>query len=224
MTRGFFITGTDTGVGKTVATVVIMNTLKQSGYKVAGMKPVASGCSNTDNGLRNDDAQQIQQAASENNPYEWINPYAFVDPIAPHIAAQRESVKIDPEKIIAAYHKLSNQNQVIIVEGAGGWRVPYADNLLTSDLVKRLKLDVILVVGIRLGCINHAILTAESVEQDGLRLTGWIANELCDNYPESEEIIETLNLHISPPMLGHLPWMPGKKVQQSYIKHELIFR
>lgn len=207
MSRGIFVTGTDTGIGKTFAAVAIMQALRHRGLSVAGMKPVASGCEpGIDGDLINDDALQLQSVASHMYPYEQVNPYAFLEPIAPHIAAQKCNKEVSLDKICVAYETLSSSSQWVIVEGAGGWRVPINQNQTTSDLVRSLHLDVIMVVGLRLGCINHALLTAEAIRNDGIRLSGWVINCLSDDYLDEEETVKTLTGKINSPCLGRIPW------------------
>ena len=156
----FFITGTDTGVGKTWFTVSLMTALKQRGFKVMGMKPVATGAIMTKNGLINEDAKLIMQNCSQKVSYNLINPFVFEVPSAPHVAAKHKGVVIDLDQIIKNYHLLRSMCDVLVVEGVGGWRVPVTNEHSLTDLVSKFDLSVILVVGMRLGCINHAILTA----------------------------------------------------------------
>lgn len=206
-TRGFFITGTDTEVGKTWFTLALMQAFQAKGMMVAGMKPVASGCEETIAGPRNADALSIQTQATTVNDYSVINPYAFVPPIAPHIAAALKGTEINIDRIARAYARLSGQNDVVIVEGVGGWRVPLTGGASLADMVHALNLPVILVVGMRLGCINHAFLTAETIVSDGLSLVGWVASHLNVSLPESDSILHTLTEAIPAPLLGILPYL-----------------
>ena len=200
----FFITGTDTGVGKTWFTVSLMTALKQRGFKVMGMKPVATGAIMTKNGLINEDAKLIMQNCSQKVSYNLINPFVFELPIAPHVAAKHEGVVIELDQITKNYHLLKSMCDVLVVEGVGGWRVPVTDKCSLSDLVSKLDLSVILVVGMRLGCINHAILTAEAINADGMNLCGWVSNHLDRVYSKSEETIKTLKKRLDCPHIGNL--------------------
>jgi dethiobiotin synthetase len=205
MAKGFFITGTDTEVGKTLCTVGLMAKLQQQGHSVVGMKPVASGCTETPDGLRNDDALMIQRQASRMVDYEVINPYCFLPAIAPHIAAAQGGRRIKLGKIVERFIQLKAQADYVVVEGVGGWQVPLNDDETVADLVLALKLPVILVVGLRLGCINHALLTAESVRASGCQLIGWIANTLCDEMPGQALNIQAIETRIAAPLLGVVP-------------------
>ena len=207
---GYFITGTDTGVGKTVITLGLMQHLRQQGKTVAAMKPVASGCEQTPAGLRNDDAVQLLQQSSICLDYDQVNPYAFEPAIAPHIAAARCGVRIEPEKIQRIYATLTEQADCVLVEGVGGWQVPLDDRLTMSDLAVLLGLDAILVVAMRLGCLNHALLTAAAIQSSGLKLAGWVANCLPSMQAEAvDESINALKSMISAPLLGIVPALPG---------------
>ena len=203
---GYFITGTDTNVGKTVITLGLMQYLQQQGQTLAAMKPVASGCEQTPQGLRNEDALQLMQQSSISLDYELVNPYAFEPAIAPHIAAARCGVRIEPEKIRQIYATLTEQADCVLVEGVGGWQVPLHDQLTMADLAVLLGLDVILVVAIRLGCLNHALLTVAAIQSSGLKLAGWVANCLPSGQAEAaDENINTLKSMISAPILGIVP-------------------
>jgi dethiobiotin synthetase len=206
--RGYFITGTDTGVGKTVVTLGLMQALQTRGNTVVAMKPVAAGCEQTPDGLRNDDALRLQQQASIELDYAQINPYAFAPAIAPHIAAEQAGVRIDIENIINKYSELSCMSDCVLVEGAGGWQVPLNGDQTLADLARFLGLDVIMVVGIRLGCLNHALLTAVSIAAAGCTLAGWVANQLPPSSECTQENINYLKSRISVPLLGVLPIMP----------------
>ncbi len=172
-TRGWFVTGTDTEIGKTHVACGLLRLLAGHGLQVAGFKPVATGCEVSPDGLRNADALALREAGTVDVPYEIVNPYAFAPPIAPHLAAREVGVAIGPEPIVRAFNTLSARVDAVVVEGAGGWRVPLGDDWDMADLAATLDLPVILVVGMRLGCINHALLSAEAI---GPRLCGWVAN------------------------------------------------
>jgi len=204
--RGVFVTATDTGAGKTVASLGLMAALSGDGRRVAGMKPVASGSRPGESGeLRNEDALLLQMAGPAGIPYADINPYALREPLAPHLAAERQGVRIGLESIAAAFARLRACAEAVVVEGVGGWRVPLNDVETTADLVRRLELPVILVVGLRLGCISHALLTAEAIANDGLELRGWIANHLDPDYQEAAATVEFLGSRLGVPRIGSIP-------------------
>lgn len=205
MARGIFVTGTDTGVGKTLISAALIRALHAHGLRVTGMKPVASGSEMHEQGLRNADALCLQAAASVQLPYATVNPYTFAPAIAPHIAAQLAGTSIELERIIAAYLECMAAADAVVVEGAGGWRLPLDDKSFLSDFVKRESLDVLLVVGLRLGCLNHARLTAEAIQGDGCKLIGWIGNRIDANLPFAEENIATLQTLLEVPCLGIVP-------------------
>lgn len=212
--QGFFVTGTDTEVGKTWATLALMGAWKKQGKRVAGMKPVASGCKEGAGGLRNEDALLIQSLCSERFPYDWINPCAYSPPIAPHIAAEQCGRPVDVEAIKSAYEFLRQRSEVVVVEGIGGWRVPLGDKTSLIDIVQSLNLPVLLVVGLRLGCINHALLTVESVDINGCRLAGWIACPVDEHYSTTDETITALKQRLTSPFLGILPRLPEPDVSR----------
>ena len=205
--QGFFITGTDTEVGKTEITLGLMSALRASGRSVLGMKPVASGCEMASGGLRNPDALRIAAACSRETDYSLVNPYAFEPAVAPHLAAAQAGVEIRFEKIFDSFQTLSAQADVTVVEGVGGWRVPLGPDGDLADLAVALGLPVVLVVGLRLGCINHALLTVESILWRGLALAGWVANSVDPAMALREENIATLRAAIDAPCLGVVPWM-----------------
>lgn len=209
MNRGIFVTGTDTGVGKTWISLGLMAALQAQGLAVLGMKPVASGCDTTPDGLRNEDALLLQQQGSIPVVYEVINPYAFAPPIAPHLAAAQAGRRIELDLIKDTYRALAAQAEVVVVEGAGGWLVPLSDEVTMAGLAQALDLDVVLVVGMRLGCINHALLSAESIRAHGCRLAGWVANTLAAPMAQLENNIATLQQRIAAPLLGVVPALDG---------------
>jgi dethiobiotin synthetase len=206
--RGYFITGTDTGVGKTAVTLGLMRLLQARGNTVVAMKPVAAGCEPTPAGLRNDDALRLQQQASIELDYAQVNPCAFAPAIAPHIAAEQAAVRIDIDKIIIKYIELYHVSGCVLVEGVGGWLVPLNADETLADLALQLELDVIMVVGIRLGCLNHALLTAAAITAAGCTLVAWVANQLPPALEGAQENINYLKSRISVPLLGVLPIMP----------------
>lgn len=206
MGQGCFITGTDTAVGKTTVTLGLMRALAQRGFTVSGMKPVASGCQRTAEGLRNRDAEMLRQHCSMPIAYELVNRYAFDPPIAPHLAAKQAGVEIELDAISQDFQRLDDKSDFTLVEGIGGWAVPLNDHERISHLVRRMAIPVILVVGLRLGCINHALLSAEAIGNDGVPLLGWVANGIDDHYRNSDQTLYTLSAQISAPLLDFVPW------------------
>ncbi len=208
MTQALFVTGTDTGVGKTRVAAALCRGLAARGARVAAMKPVASGCILTPKGLRNEDAMALRAAMNVRAQYSEVNPYAFEPAIAPHIAAREAGVDIDFDVLDRAYGRLRMQSDVLIIEGAGGWLAPLDAVRGFADLAVHWQADVILVVGMRLGCLNHALLTAESVERRGLRLRGWVANSIDPGFERLPENISSLESRISAPCLGNFSFQP----------------
>ncbi len=205
MTRGFFITGTDTEVGKSWCTSGLMTKLRQQGHSVVGMKPVASGCHETLGGLRNEDAQLLQTQSSTAVDYSLLNPYAFRPAIAPHLAAEQAGERIKLGKITERFIQLKGMAEYVVVEGVGGWQVPLNDEETVADLAQALRLPVILVVGLRLGCINHALLSAESIRASGCSLLGWIANSVDPQMRLPQESVTAISQRITAPLLGIIP-------------------
>jgi len=201
--QAYFVTGTDTEVGKTFATCALLSLASAQGLRALGMKPIAAG---VDHNGRNEDVEQLIAASSIKAPRELVNPYCFEAPVAPHIAAAIEGRSIDTNRIAAAARDLAADADLLLVEGVGGFRVPLGDDVDTADLAERLGLPVILVVGLRLGCLNHALLTAEAIRARGLKLAGWIANGIDPDLPWPEENITALKERIAAPLLGFLPW------------------
>ena len=201
----FFITVSDTGVGKTWFTVAFMAALKRRGLNVMGMKPIATGAEKIKDKLINEDAKLIMQNCSQRVSYNLVNPFVFELPSSPHVAAKHQGTVIDLDQIIKNYHFLKSMCDVLVVEGVGGWRTPITDEHSLTDLVSKLNVSVILVVGMRLGCINHAILTAEAIKADGLNLCGWASNHLDRVYSDSEETIKTLKKRLNCPHIANLP-------------------
>lgn len=206
--RGWFVTGTDTEIGKTRTSCGLLRAFAAAGRRSAGMKPVASGSMRTPDGLRNEDALALQRCASVPLPYELVNPYAFEPPIAPHIAATEAGVRIELERILDAFAQVSARSEVTIVEGVGGWCVPLSNQLTLPQLARALGLPVIMVVGMRLGCLNHAVLTARAIQEDGLQLAGWVANGIAAEFPRAQENLATLREAIAAPLLGEVPHGP----------------
>ena len=207
--HGFFITGTDTEIGKTHIAQGLIHLLKQQGYVTTAMKPVSAGCETTEAGLRNDDAVKLQHATGLDLDYELLNPYALEPAIAPHIAAEEAGVRINKDRIKERFDQLCTQADAIVVEGAGGWFVPLNETETMADLAQDLGLPVILVVAIRLGCLNHTLLSISAIVQSGLPIAGWIANHVNESGPYDEANIQSLCDRIEPPLLGRVPYMPG---------------
>jgi dethiobiotin synthetase len=201
-----FVTGTDTGVGKTRVAAALCRALAARGTRVAAMKPVASGCALTPEGLRNEDALTLLAAMNVRARYSDVNPYAFAPAIAPHIAAREAGVDIDFSVLDRAYERLRMQSQALIVEGAGGWLAPLDSSRGFADLAVHWQMDVVLVVGMRLGCLNHALLTAEAVRRRGLQFTGWVANRLDARMSAFEQNVQTLRERLGAPLLGTVPF------------------
>jgi dethiobiotin synthetase len=202
-----FVTGTDTGVGKTLISSALLYGLSQAGLKAAGMKPLAAGAEMREGVLHNDDVFQLEAASSLALPRDLVVPYLLREPAAPHIAAALEQTAIDPQRLLSAYAQIAAQAESVVVEGVGGFRVPLTDDFDTADLAEKLQLDVILVVGLRLGCLNHALLTAEAIAARGLRLAGWVANQIDPAMPHQQENIDALSQRLSAPLLGVVPHM-----------------
>jgi dethiobiotin synthetase len=203
-----FVTGTDTGVGKTRIACALCAAYAARGQRVAAMKPVASGCTQTPAGLRNEDAAALRAAMTVPAAYGEVNPYAFEPAIAPHIAAMEAGCSIDFELLDGCYARLCGRSDVTIVEGAGGWLAPLDATRTFADLALRWKLDVILVVGLRLGCLNHALLTAQAVEARGLKLAGWVGNSLDPHFERREANVDALRSRLAANCLGIFPYSP----------------
>lgn len=203
----WFITGTDTEVGKTVASCALLQAAVAAGYHAVGYKPVASGSQMTPEGIRNDDALALQRASARPLPYEMINPLTFIEPTSPHIISAYEQRPITFSVISEGLAKLEQLSDWLLVEGAGGWFTPLSDSTTFADWVKQEQLPVILVVGVKLGCINHAILTAEAIKASGLRLAGWIANAIQPPGKWHLEYMTTLKQRLAAPLLGEIPWL-----------------
>jgi dethiobiotin synthetase len=207
MRKGFFVTGTDTEVGKTLAAAALIHALRRRGLRAVGMKPVAAGCTLRDGRWHNDDVDMLSAACAIPVPAEELNPYRFREPIAPHIAAARLGVDIDLGRIEACFDALAARSDAVVVEGAGGFLVPLSASTSFADLAVCLGLPVVLVVGLRLGCINHALLTQEAILRRGLTLAGWIANRIDLAMPAAEDNLDTLRRSLQAPMLADMPWM-----------------
>ena len=217
--QAYFVTGTDTGVGKTLVASALVCRFAQHGMRSVGMKPVAAGCSMKNGRLMSDDVEQLLAASNVEAPLDLVNPYALVPAIAPHIAAQQSGVALDLPTMLSAYQRLTDMADVVIVEGVGGFRVPLDNNFDMADLAQTLALPTVMVVGMRLGCLSHALLTAEAIERRGLRLAGWVANRIDPEMPVYEENLQTLCQRLEAPCLGVLPWLGPHAVAADAATH-----
>lgn len=208
MSPSYFIAGTDTDIGKTTIAAGLLHAARLNGLSTLGAKPVASGCAVTPKGLRNSDALALMAQSSVQMTYDEINPVAFEPAIAPHLAAREADVAISVSSLLAAMRKVLDKGaDFTLIEGAGGWRVPLSGQANLSDLAMALKLPVILVVGVRLGAINHALLTAEAIARDGLQLAGWVANIVEPKTARLEENLASLAERLPAPCLGRVPYL-----------------
>lgn len=211
MIDAFFVAGTDTDVGKTVSSKAILDALNMKGLNTAAYKPVAAGSEDKGEGVQNSDAIHLRSVANVELSYEEVNPYALLLPSSPHIAAEAEGVVIDYSVLSQGLAVLKAKSDVVLVEGAGGWRVPVSKDDCLSTWVKQEKLPVVLVVGIKLGCLSHAMLTAEAIQHDGLEIIGWVANRVNPGTEHYAEIIAMLEDKMPAPKLGEIPYMPSVK-------------
>lgn len=207
MAKRWFVTGTDTEVGKTVASCALLQAAALAGWRTAGYKPVASGSEMTDEGVRNGDALALQRHSTQALDYAQVNPLTFLEPTSPHIVSREEGRPITFGALSAGLRDLERQADWVLVEGAGGWFTPLSDTTFFSDWVVEEQLPVILVVGVKLGCINHALLTAAAVQSAGLRLAGWVANDVQPPGRRHAEYLATLRAQLPAPMLGEIPWL-----------------
>lgn len=212
--KAFFITGTDTNVGKTLIAAGLLVAAKQQGLTTAALKPVAAGCEKADEGLRNSDALLLQSVMTQPLHYDQINPYALEAAIAPHIAAQQEKRSLSVDRLSGFCRGVLSSANFTLVEGAGGWRVPLNARETLADLAKNLDLPVIIVVGVRLGCINHALLTFEAIVRDGLAVAGWVTNCVDADMPVLQENIESLKVRLPVPCLGVVPFLAEPSPEQ----------
>jgi dethiobiotin synthetase len=204
----YFVTGTDTEIGKTLISSALLHGLVQEGMQAAGMKPVAAGAEMRDGVMHNDDVASLAAASNVKLPQELAVPYLLREAIAPHRAAALEGVRIDGVHILACHAKIVELAEAVVVEGVGGFRVPLSDNFDTADLAQKLDLPVVLVVGLRLGCINHALLTADAIAARGLTLAGWVANLVDPQMRQVEATLEALKMRLDAPLLGYVPRLP----------------
>ena len=201
----FFVAGTDTEIGKTLVSCALLHGFARAGLSAAAMKPIASGAVERDGVLHNEDADQLDAAANVALPNDIRTPFMMREPIAPHIAAAREGVALDIGRIVRAHQFAMTKADIVVVEGVGGFRVPLTDTHDTADLAVALNLPVVLVVGMRLGCISHALLTAEAIASRGLKLAGWVANRIDPAMLYPEENIASLKQRIDAPLIGVIP-------------------
>ena len=204
--RGVFITGTDTGVGKTFVTTALVRALVRSGMRVSVMKPVAAGAELTRDGLRNADALALMAAANVESGYETVNPFCFPLPASPHIAAASAGIAVDRAVIRRRFEELAALSDIVVVEGAGGWLAPISDTETMADIAVMLDVTMLEVVGLRLGCLSHALLTAHGIESKGLQLAGWIANHLQPHFEHADENIAALEKRLPAPLLEVVPF------------------
>ena len=203
--RGFFVTGTDTGVGKTLVAVTLVRALAAQGTRVAVMKPVAAGTVKTPEGEFNDDALELLAASNVKAAYEDVNPWLLTTPASPHLAARHDGVSIGAEKVLTAFRRLAAASDVVMVEGAGGWLAPISSVATMADIAAQLALPVIFVVGMRLGCLNHALLTREAIRSYGLPFAGWIANKMHSEMALAGANIDSLASRFGAAPLGIVP-------------------
>jgi len=222
---GFFVTGTDTEIGKTFVSSLLIRVLAEEDLRVVGMKPIASGAKIVDGVLKNEDALSLMEASNVITKYNEINPYVFEEAVSPHIAAEKAGVEIEIEQIKNNFEQLKNKSDVVVIEGVGGWLAPLSYETTVSDLAKTLSQPIILVVGLRLGCLSHALLTAEAIRQSGLPIAGWIANHVKKDFSYVEKNISTLKhvLHDFP-FLGSIPFQTSLKnnKQQHHLNKQLL--
>lgn len=216
---GWFITGTDTGIGKTEVAVCLLDALARAGHAAVGMKPVASGCRSTPAGLRHADAERLLAASTVAAAYADVNPYAFAPAIAPHLAAAAAGIDIDLHRIASHFERLQRLAAWVVVEGAGGWSVPLTERLTMADLACKLRLPVILVVGLRLGCLNHALLTVGAIQAAGAQFAGWVANGIDPDFDCIAENVTTLTKRIAAPLLATIPHTPDANFSPAIRDH-----
>lgn len=210
----FYVTGTDTGIGKTIASTALLHALRARGQRAVGMKPVASGCTREADGWRNEDALALQEASTPRPRYDDLNPYALPLPLAPELAAADAGVQLELAPIAAAFDRLRAQADVVVVEGVGGWAAPLSATLDQADLARALRLPVVLVVGLRLGCLNHARLSAAAIAADGLQCIGWIGNEIDPAMERIDDNMAMLRARLPMPCWGRLPYRPQPQAEQ----------
>ena len=222
MKQGFFVTGTDTGVGKTLISAALIHSLRNENVRVSGMKPIASGCIETGHGLKNEDADLLLEASNVDADYDLICPCRFLPPIAPHIAAQGQGTVISIEHIMGCYHRLQSVSDKIVVEGVGGWQVPLDEHKSMSDLAIELDLPVIIVVGGRLGCINHAMLTAGSILASGLSIAGWVFNQVEPDMQQVDAVKQALQNRMPGHLLADISWQKNPDFREISLQLDML--
>jgi dethiobiotin synthetase len=217
MKQKYFITGTDTDAGKTLIASALLFKAKSAGLTTVGLKPIAAGCELTPDGLRNDDALKLIEQSTDKIPYEQVNPISFAEPIAPHIAGQKLRKPLSADRTIGLLRGvlMINRSEFILIEGAGGYKVPLNPKETFADVVKELRLPVILVIGMKLGCLNHALLTVEAIRRDGLAIAGWVASKVDNDMLAYEENIETLHAMIPAKCLGIVPYLDNATAENA---------
>ncbi|HEV8644760.1 MAG TPA: dethiobiotin synthase [Burkholderiales bacterium] len=221
--RGYFVTGTDTGVGKTRIATALLRAFARRGLRAVGMKPVAAGCEQADGALVSEDVTALTAASTVAAPVDLINPYRFQPAIAPHLAAELAGETISLQRIRDAYVALEARADRVVVEGAGGFLVPLNEREDFGDLARLLELPVLVVVGMRLGCLNHALLTAEAVQRRGLLFAGWVANRLDATTPVVERNVQTLCKRLNAPLLGIVPFaVRTTEAEASYLDLQVL--
>ena len=204
--HGFYVTGTDTGIGKTHSSAALLHALRARGLRATGMKPVASGCERIDGAWKNADALALLDASDPRPAYADCNPFALPLPLAPELAARDAGVDVGLRAILDAHARLAASADAVVVEGVGGWAAPLSSSLMQADLVRALELPVVLVVGLRLGCLNHALLSARAIAADGCRLIGWIANAIDPGMEAVDDNVAMLAARLPAPCWGRLPF------------------
>ena len=225
--KSYFVTGTDTGVGKTLVSAAILEAAAASGRRTLAMKPIASGCEETPEGLRNEDALTLMRSITETLSYDQVNPIALAPAIAPHVAAALAGRQVTAQRLVGFCRGLQTRpGDLLLVEGAGGWRVPLNDRETYAAMPVALEMPVILVVPLKLGCINHALLSVEAIRRDGLKVAGWVANRPDEALMECEaETLSYLQTHLGAPCLGVLPWQasPDPATLSSHLSIDVLF-
>lgn len=221
--KHYFIAGTDTDAGKTFITRALMLGLKQQGKSSVGFKPVSAGCENTTEGLRNSDALFLQALSEPQPEYELVNPIAYAAPVAPHLAAIAENQPLDMQQAEAAFTQLKAlDTDYLFIEGAGGWRLPLGEGRFLSEFAVKHQLPVILVVGLKLGCLNHACLTVEAIQNDGLTIAGWVANQIETDMLLMQENIQSLKQLIDAPFMGFAPQVESPNTAVTHLNFSTL--
>lgn len=218
MKQAYFIAGTDTGIGKTLVGVSLLRLAAAAGLSTLGLKPVSAGCDDYAGTLMNEDARELMLSSSPQPDYATVNPLALREPMAPHIAAQREGIAVDSAALVSHCRGQLDQADFTVIEGAGGWQVPLTAITGMDDLAVEIGCPVILVVGLRLGCINHSLLTAAAIQSRGLPIAGWVANQIEPDMPVSDENVATLEARIDAPLLGRIPRLDDCAEAQRYLR------